>query len=350
MKQNASTNKEQNNMHKTRRGGWVVVTMIALAVLIFMTVVALVITNRQMNRLAEGSGGDAAPFARHYAFIAKDPSDAIFRNIYEGAKKEGSDSDSIVEWFGEDREQDLTEENLLEMAIAAKVDGIILEGGAGEHLAVAIEKARRAGIPTVTVYRDCYGSARQSYVGVASYSYGREYARQIIRFANKQTRSALLFLDGNGDDSEQNIVCNGIRSTLSNEGNHLRIDLETVKVNTDSTFSAEEDIKRTLLAIDNLPDIIICMDPVTTDCMYRTAVEYNLLDRISLLGFYTEQSTLEAIAKGNMQATVTVDFEKMGRTAVDALNEYDQTAFISDMYTQEAEAVSKGNLREYMER
>ncbi len=333
-----------------RRGGWVVATMIALAVLIFMTVVALVITNRQMSRLTERPGEHAAPFARHYAFIAKNPSDAIFRNIYEGARDEGGETDSIVEWFGEDREADLPEENLLEMAIAAKVDGIILEGGSGEHLATMIEKARRAGIPTVTVYRDCYGSARQSYVGVASYSYGREYARQIIRFANKATHSALLFLDANGDDSEQNIVCNGIRNTLSNEGNHLRIDLETVKVNTDSTFSAEDDIKRTLLAIDELPDIIICMDPVTTDCMYRAAVEYNLLDRISLLGFYTEKSTLEAIEKGNMQASVTVDFRKMGRTAVDALNEYDKTAFISDMYTQEAETVNRGNLRDYTER
>ncbi|MBE5846834.1 MAG: sugar ABC transporter substrate-binding protein [Lachnospiraceae bacterium] len=349
MKQNVSTNKEQNSTNKVRRGGWVIAIMIALAVLIFMTVVALVIMNRQMNRLAERPGENAAPLARHYAFIAKNPSDAIFRSIFEGAKEEGSETGTIVEWFGEEREPDITEENLVEMAIAAKVDGIILEGRAGEHLATMIEKARHAGIPTVTVYRDCYGSARQSYVGVASYSYGREYARQIIRFAGKATHSALLFLDSNGDDSEQNIVCNGIRNTLSNEGNHLRIELETVKVNTDSTFSAEEDIKRTLLAIDKLPDIIICMDPVTTDCMYRAAVEYNLLDRISLLGFYTEKSTLEAIEKGNMQATVTVDFHKMGRTAVDALNEYDETAFISDMYTQEAETVNRSNLREYRE-
>lgn len=337
-----------NKVSFFRRGKVVLAMMIALAVLILLTLTVLIITNRQMNQVVLHEQAKEELCKRHFAFITEDSENPIFQEIFEGCLEEGKESGSAIEWLGQGKESDYTQKELMELAIAANVDGIIVEGNSDEGLTAMIEQASDKGIPVVTVFYDCYGSARKSFVGAQFYSFGREYARQILINANSVTKNVLIFLNNNGSLNEQNIVCNGIRGTFQNEGNQYRIDLQTVLVDTSSTFSAQEDIRKTLLSLSSMPDIIICPDAVTTDCLYRTAVDFNLIGALSILGFYTEKSTIEAVDKGSMLATITTDFHKMGNCAVESLNDFLDTGYVSDMITQEAVTINHTNVKDYL--
>ena len=134
-----------------------------------------------------------------------------------------------------------------------------MEADETQEIKQLINKAVEKDIMVVTVMNDCYGSDRQSFVGIANYNLGREYGRQLIRIATKDTKKVLMLLSSSTDDSSQNIIYTGIQETLLNEGNHLSLEVTMVPIANDTSFSKDEEIRDILSNKENLPDIIICL-------------------------------------------------------------------------------------------
>lgn len=319
-----------------------------LLVLLGLTVIALIWTNRKMEAALVSKDSSYRVYGKHYALIMDNPNDEVATKILDGCRKEGGKADAYVEAFGIDLENEYSAIDLVDMAIDAKVDGIILEAKEEDSYRQIIQKAWENQIPVITVLEDCMDSARKSYVGIGAYDLGREYARQIIREANKNEHRLLVLMDTDTADSTQNIICNGIRETLNNEGNHLRMDMEIAAVDSQSSFAAEDSIRKMLAEMEELPDYIVCLNEKDTMVMYNTVVNYNIVGKVKVLGFYTSQPILQAVDKGIITSTISIDYEGMGEACVEALNEYFEIGNVNGYFLMDSTTVNSTNVKEYL--
>ena len=163
-------------------------------------------------------------YGRYYALVARDSADTFWSAVYGSMQAEGEQTNIYVNKMGDNLADTYTRNELMEMAIDSKVDGIIYEADDSIDSIVLINKAAAAGIPVVTVMADAPGSARRSYVGVSNYNLGTEYGRLIMKAAKDaeskksgeedKTVSVLVLTDVNMEDTTQNTVLTALKEML----------------------------------------------------------------------------------------------------------------------------------------
>ena len=300
---------------------------------------------KSVSHLAE----DAEPYLAHYAFIAEDTSETALMEVYQQARAYAAEEHIYVENYTETLVGDYSKETLLHMAVMSEVDGIILQADDTEEITELIDQAVERGIPVVTVLQDSPDSRRNCFIGIGTYNLGREYARQIIRIATKETEKVLVFNEKETNDNSKNLIYTAISETLVNEGNHLTVAIDTMMLDKNSnTFSAQEAIRDVLMDTDNLPDIIVCLDEETTMSVYQALVDYNMVGQVSVLGYDISDVILNGIKKEGIASTMAIDFGQMGRSCINALDEYRKTGYVSDYVALDAKAITKKNVGEYI--
>lgn len=279
-------------------------------------------------------------YARHYAMITPSDDTAFWNRVYESALAEGQETDVYVERFGETLSVDYDTNTLVQLAVQAGVDGIIMAGSEDEATIASIDNAVDNDIPVVTVLRDSTGSRRQGYVGFSGYDVGREYGAQIEQLlqagdttytAEDPLRVVVLF-DEARQDSAQNMILLGIRETLGTDlGDDYPVTVDTEPVDNSRSYSPEESI-RDIFIKESLPDILVCLSAVQTQCAYQAAVDYNKVGEVQILGYFDSESILGAVSKNIIQATMVLDTQQMGAACVQTLNEYLDTGY-TNTYT-----------------
>lgn len=298
---------------------------------------------------AEAKNPTYKTYRRHYAFISNsDYSGEIWDNIFRGAHSCGEESDVYVEWFGKNLVQSYSKQELMELAIAADVDGIIVEGDDSSEMNTLINEATENGIPVVTVLKDCYGSYRNSFVGMSSYNLGQEYGNLLTLMRAPEEKQFLVVINTGANDSSEKLIYAGIKETISgitNEG----IEVETMIVDASSAYGIEESLRNYMLDVSELPDMTVCLDEQTTEIMAQLTVDYNRVGQTRLIGFYDSEAILQYIQSGVTAATITADAANMGRTAVTALEEYHESGYVSDYIPAELLVISSENVSDYIE-
>ncbi len=271
----------------------------------------------------------------YYVMITNDRKSSFWQSVYRGANETARNTGAYVELFGENLNEDYDKQDLMKIAIASKVDGIIVEADESIYMEERIREAHEAGIPVVTALFDNPESYRQSYVGVSSYNLGREYGAQVCKIAKEKgagNYSVLVLLDEGQTGSTQNIVIGAIREAIQFENMGEMIQVETTQVDSGSVFAAEESIRDIFMESANLPDIIVCLDERNTTCVYQTVVDYNKVGQVEIVGYYESENILSAIGKDVIYSTISIDTEQMGSYCVEALNEYRQMKHVSDYF------------------
>ena len=274
-------------------------------------------------------------YDKYYVLIADDSKNVFWKNVYAGALKEAFETGAYVEILGENLSEEYEKEDLMEIAVCAKVDGIIVEADESAVMEEQILRAREAGIPVVTALYDSPQSQRQSYVGVSSYNLGVEYGDQICEMIKRKPEgkySVLVLLDKEKTDNTQNMLISAIRERVQTQGMEKRVSVETARVNNDSVFAAEESIRDIFMQAETLPDVIVCLNESNTTCVYQTVVDYNKVGQVEIIGYYASDTILSAIKKEIIYSTIAIDTTQMGEYCVDALNEYTQSGYVSDYY------------------
>lgn len=288
-------------------------------------------------------------YSRHYVMITGREDGDLWDRVYESALEEGKERGVYVERFGKNLAVEYDRNKLVELAIQASVDGIIVPGDEDDETVALLDKAVEKGIPVITVLRDSTGSLRQCFVGNNSYNLGQEYGRQILglladnedgasytvewdgeEFSISQGVSAkvLVLVDESRMDTSQNLILLGIRETLERVlGENHMVSVDTKLVDNTRSFSSEESIRDIFLSPEELPDILVCLSAVHTRCAYQAAVDYNKVGSVQMLGYYDSDVILDAVAKNIFYSTITLDTDQMGRLCVQALDEYVETGY-----------------------
>lgn len=319
----------------------------AICGIIFSIIILLVYINKiSFENSTKQDENDKYKY--HYVLITDKANESFWENVKNAASKYGKANGAYVDVMGQGIAANYSQYELLEIAIESKVDGIILEGTADDKQIELINRARKEEIPVITMVNDNYGSRRLSFIGIGNYNLGREYAREVIKISDKETKRVVVLIDAAVDDTNANLLLNGFEDTVTYEGNHLEFNTELIEVDSADNFSAQQTIRDVLIKDENKPDVIICVNENTTQNAYQAVVDYNLVGQVNIVGYFASDNVLLAINKGGICATVTLDAKEMGVTAVKALNEYHELGRVSEYLTTEAKVINKSNIMEYL--
>ena len=341
-----------------------------VAVLLLVTVamiVGLVVFRMRMS--GSNDALDRTKYEKYYVIITEERDSSFWQSVYTGAYEQALEQNAYVDLLGEDLSENYSTEELMRIAIASKVDGIIVSADESEEMTTLINEAVEEGIPVVTIYGDNTQSNRCSYVGVGSYNLGREYGRQVIRIATERLAvssyaeneelglieyggcfqvAVLVNTNTNVKDAGQNILCSGIQDAISqNHNENISVELSLISVDDTNTFSMEESIRKIFMA-EKLPDIIICQSELSTVCVYQTIVDYNKVGLVDILGYYNSDTILKAIDRNVVYATLSIDTVQMGKHSIDALTEYYELGNTSQYFTVDITLINKNNVSQYL--
>lgn len=315
----------------------------SIATALIITMLGMWYYHYKIQEVVSLKSDDYYSYAYHYVMISEDADDPFWESVYEGALEKGKEYNTYVEKLGSNLSISYSLEDLLKIAIAAKVDGIIVEPNGEESIIELINEADEEGITVVTVLEDAPTSNRKSFIGINSYNQGQEYAKQVLEVIGDRESNVKVLLNANSKDTSQNIIYASIRENVENENIHI----EPATVNTQSTFSSEEDIRDIIMDTVNPPDVLVCLTAVDTLCAYQAVVDYNKVGEIDIIGYYDSETILSAIEKSIIHSTIAIDGKQMGAYCVEALREYYELKRVSNYISVDINIITLDNLKTY---
>ena len=338
---------KQKQMNKNSFTLMLVITMVGI---VLTAAIGIAAFSFYMASLRDTTVGTV--YGQYYVMITDNRKDAFWQAVYRGAYEAGQKENIYVELLGDNLSKDYGKEDLMRIAIASEVDGIIVTADESEEMSLLIDEAAAAGIPVVTLYEDNTHSCICSFVGVGSYNLGREYGKQVLKIAEEKGEDAPLkvavLVNANAKDSSQNILCSGIQETIDMEKKAgSKIEISLVTIDDANAFAVEEAIRDIFMEGDT-PDIFVCLNELSTTCVYQAVVDYNRVGEVSILGYYDSDTILNAIDRNVIHASVSIDTMQMGVFCVDALSEYHELGYTSQYFTADITLIDKDNVSEYI--
>lgn len=300
-------------------------------------------TNNFYKGVWEKSGLEEAEESRvyesQYEMIVGSGKNEFWQAVYASAKKAAENHNAYLEFHASDMGTGYDEIDYMEISIAAGADGIILEFNGEEALKKEIDKAEAAGIPVITIMNDAPDSKRQSFVGVNDYQMGQAYGEQVAALLDEKTETALILLD-----SEKSQIYSQISNVVMEQENGENVKIQAQNLMPENKFDIEEAIRTIFQSPEGPPQILVCMDEVTTECAYQAMIDFNMVGEVKIIGYYVSDTIREAVNKGLIPVTCTLDTEKMGKDCIEALWEYKQEGRVNSYYNVELEFVSKNEI------
>lgn len=280
----------------------------------------------------------------HYALVSEEADAPFWEAIYQGALEKGKEQEVYVEKIGSNLSITYSLNDLMKIAIASKVDGIIIEPNGEASITELINEAEEAKIPVITVLKDDRQSNRKSFVGINSYSQGQAYGKQIQEVVDTGKHKITVLLNSGSNDASQIFIYSSITEAVRDKN----VEVEAATVNTQSTFGSEEDIRNIIMDTKNPPEVLVCLTAIDTLCAYQAVVDYNKVGDIDIIGYYDSDLILTAIEKNIIHSTMTIDAKKMGELCVEALTEYRETERVSDYFSVDISVINAENVEDYI--
>lgn len=333
MEETNQTNQNNIKNSDTRGKSPLVITVfISITVMLVATVIGSFFYVYSTKGISEEYNQSGVKYEQYYSMIC-DNND-FNRQIYVYAKAKGDELGICVDMLSMRTNKDYSIEELFEIALESKVDGIIVEAKDAQKMKGLIDKACANGIDVVTLLSDSPDSMRRSSVQVSAYNLGKTYGQQVISKKLNGDERILVVNDSSNSDASQNLIFTGIQDTVySSLGEDASVVVTQYSVDGSDTFVMEEEIRSIFLDEELMPDVIICPDDQATEVVYQALVDYNKVGLVRLIGYHDSQTIMEGIRQGVIEASIIVDVKELGEYAVEALSEFKATGFASEYYS-----------------
>lgn len=333
------------------RKNLLILVVFGLLGIVFLTMLTSTFYGYVLKRSGVEHAENTQTYRYHYVMIIDNLDSQFWKDVYESVGKEAALQDAYVELKGRNQSSEYTAVDFMDMSIAAKVDGILLEYTGEPKLEDRINQASDQGIPVVTLLNDAPTTKRKSYIGINSYELGLLYGNQILNILSKNRDHArvMMMLHDNSIDSSQSQIYNQINNRMvTSKETAGRIKSEEIKIPSGRAFESEEIVRNLFQNAEGPPDIILCMDEVDTEAVYQAVIDYNCVGRTQVIGYYKSKATLDAVQKGTMAMTLCIDTRQMGEYSVKALTESIEDGRTNSFYSVDMQFVTKDNALDFI--
>lgn len=298
-----------------------------------------------MNALV-GGPDSLKEYDHHYMFVSSDRSEML-RDIFHAAFLEADKNGGYLEWCGSGTSDSYTEAEYIDISAAVGADGIVVCPDGSDGVEEAIKRAADAEIPVVTILRDLPDSKRVSYAGVSGYQTGEIYGGRLISLLHDGWNDVCLLEDMEAGKDEAQLLYSQIVRAVNNGAPSGKImNLRTEEVDSTTDFDTEEVIRNLLLGT-HIPDILICVNPVQTECAVQALIDYNLVGNVQVIGYYATEVVLRALEQELIPVTMTVDTAQLGADCTRALDEYRELGRVSSYYNIPLDSITPKTVDEY---
>ncbi len=343
----------QKYEHSNKSFRFMIVGTVIMIVAAVVTGVIFHVITRTMQNVEQELAVD---YDKHYAFIAEDSDSDFWQEVFWSANEQAKEYNAYLEDISSGLGRDYSAEELLRIAVNSKMDGIVYSGGASKKVSDLIDKAADAGIGVVVLQNDVETSKRQCYVGLNYYELGQMYALEIEKLvsAGKMSDTTVdILVDGDMAEGASNLIVMAIeddlRKRIGDDESKGLPEIVVTRIDAEDIFSAEESIRNIFLEKENLPDIMLCVNSVYTRCAYQAVVDYNLVGQMSIIGFFSNDTILEAVDKQVIFSTISVDTNEMGKSCIQALYEYNNMGYTNSYLPVGIEVVDRQKAHEMIE-
>lgn len=275
----------------------------------------------------------------HIVLIEQERYHPYWEMVEKGAKEAAERYGIHIEFTGPVRNNMEEQISLLEKAIAAQVDAIIVQGLNDEKFTPVIDKAVNRGIPVITIDTDAPASKRLAYVGTDNVAAGETLGRMVVKTTGGKGKIGVII----GSDLAKNQLqrLHGLSSIVESYSG-----LEIVDVRS-SNISHMQAIQQAADMLRQHPEIDVMVGTSSTDALGVLQASKSLKHGgMTIIGFDNQAETLNAIKKGDLKATVAQQPYLMGDTAVRLLQEHFQGIKLQTEYFTEVKVLDKNNVQE----
>lgn len=324
----------------------------SIAVGVLLIILGMSFYKYQIAKLGITEATSYQEYKYHFAIVTENEDAEYWDEIYQGALLKGKEENAYVEKLGSNLSISYSLADLMRIAIASKVDGIILEPNGDDNIMDLINEANSKGIPVVTVLKDALPTDttqtvnRISFVGINNYNLEQEYAKQVEEVIEEGRKNITVLMNTNSTDMGQTMIYSSIHRVTESHN----VNVESTSVNSKSAFSSVEDIRNVIMNKTNPPDVLVCLNEVDTLCAYQVVRDYNKVGDIDIIGYYDSEIILHAIEMNIVHSTMAFDAHEMGVNCVEALSEYIKTKNVSDYYPVYISVINGSNVEEYLKK
>ncbi|KHL92213.1 sugar-binding protein [Paenibacillus sp. IHB B 3415] len=290
-----------------------------------------------VNELSGHPGGDNSGY--HIVLIEQERYHPYWEMVEKGAKEAAAKYGIDIEFTGPVRNNMEEQISLLEKAIAAQADAIIVQGLNDEKFTPVIDKAVNRGIPVITIDTDAPASRRLAYVGTDNVAAGEALGRMVVQTTGGKGKIGVII----GSELAKNQVqrLNGLSNIVKNYSGLAIVDVRS------SNISHMEAIQQAADMLRLHPEIDVMVGTSSTDALGVLQASKSLKRvPMTIIGFDNQAETLAAISRGDITATVAQQPYLMGATAVRLLHEHFQGMQLESKYFTGVKVLDKSNVQE----
>ena len=280
----------------------------------------------------------------HVVLITEDKNRSFWEEVYHGALSLAQKNSVAVELQTVDYARGESVSELIDIAGAAGVDGILTCVANDSGLTEAIDAAVQQGIPVVTVAGDDPDSARQSCVGVDYYALGVAMGNLLLEL---DSENVVVFMRESVDKwqiSNLNLSA-GMRVAIQK-----RPQIETAYMQSgDKPFSIEA-LVQSVARGTHTTDTILCDNIEDTLTAVNAVIENNMVGKIRIVGYNESNEVLEYIQKGVVYAVITTDGETVGGSAMQSFLDLQSKGWANEFVSNTLEIVRAENVQSYLDR
>lgn len=272
------------------------------------------VTRREI--LTAAGLGTAASCARggrkRVAVIPKGTSHMFWVTVRAGALAAGKEFGLDVQWNGPNQETEIGRQiQILDAAIAQRVDGIVLAACDRKALVQPVDKAVAAGIP-VTIFDSGLDSTNyMSWVATDNVAAGAMGARALAKLIGGKGKVAIIqHVPGSVSTMDRET---GFEMTLEKEFPEIKVVQKLYGMSDRAkAMSAAENI---LTANPDLAGMFASTEPSASGLLLAVKAR-GLGGKLKVVGFDANDSMIEEVRAGNLHAMVVQDPFKIGFEAV----------------------------------
>lgn len=308
--------------------------------------VGLYISNEIKDRTERMNQFNNEDIQYHIMMILNSSDETYSKSFYTGVEVAASTNKIAVERILIDESNYINDAvDRLDMAMYAKVDGIIIHAYNDSNIIDKIDQASDMGIPVITLNENLHQAKRISFAGNNRYGIGLTIGKTIANLTTGRGKIAIVDkINYSSHVEETDMLVLGLSDIFE-----AYDDLEVVlKRHTEQGVLSAETIATEI--IDEYPDIdgIYCTDSQSTLGIVQVLIDRNRVGDFTVIGYGDDDEILQYIMTGVIDATIITDNEAVGVASVEAFHDYVTNGFVKSEFLPSMIVVNKDNIKAYI--
>ncbi|MBE9917390.1 sugar ABC transporter substrate-binding protein [Paenibacillus donghaensis] len=252
---------------------------------------------------------------KHVVLIAQELDNPFWREMEQGANEAAGKLGMKIDYTGPIRINPSEQARLLEKAIAAKPDGILVQGIGNSDYDRLIGKAIDQGIPVLTVDADEPESPRLAYVGTDNREAGKRMGELVLSNAQGSGRIGVIIGSELADNQRQRLE--GFRSVVSAVPRFQVVDVRSSNI---SRIGAAKEAEAMLASHGDI-DTIIGFSALDAAGILEGVKAAGKEGLVKIYGFDDLDMTRKGISRGEIRASVVQQPIEIGAKAIHVLDQ-----------------------------